>query len=137
MFCESQLYGLDGSARNRGHKQYLVAFLEGIGLSAEEANIFLVHVDVEEATNLALIIAQVRLQLGEFLIQHREEFREIRGGAGDRTNSLGVTAQCGWNLYCDRHIRLQRLRLVVLRQERRAPQLHRVSAAGTLQTRSA
>ena len=67
---------LDAS-RNRGHQQNFVAFLEGIRLSAQEAYVFFVHVDVEKAADLALVIAQVRLEFRELLVEHREQLAHI------------------------------------------------------------
>ena len=48
------------SARNRGDEQYFIAFLEGVRLSAEEADVFLVHVHIEKAANLSGVVAEMR-----------------------------------------------------------------------------
>lgn len=64
--------GLAQTARDGWNQQNFVAFLEGIGLSAEESDVFLIHIDIEEAANLALIVAQVRPQIGKFLVENRE-----------------------------------------------------------------
>ena len=48
------------------------------GLSAQEADVFFVDVDVQEAADLALVVAQVRLQVRELLVENREQFSEIR-----------------------------------------------------------
>src|SRR6267378_2112965 len=52
-----------------------IAFLEGTGFPAEEADVFFVEIDVEELANLALIIADVA--------------REIREPGGKFVQSLG------------------------------------------------
>jgi hypothetical protein len=63
---------LNRPARDGGHKQNFVAFLEGVCLSAQEANVFLIHVDVEKPSNLSLVVAQMRLQFGEFFVENGE-----------------------------------------------------------------
>src|SRR5579864_3835347 len=95
---------LHRAARDGRHEQNFIALLERVHLSAEEANVFFIYVDVEEAPNLSLVVAQVRLQFGKFLVEHREQFPEIRRGAGDRTYARGVAAKRGRNLYGDRHV---------------------------------
>src|SRR5579864_8163268 len=60
------------SPRNRRHQQHLIAFLERVAGSAEKAYVFLVHINIQEPPNLSLVVAQVRLQLRKFLIQHRK-----------------------------------------------------------------
>src|ERR1035438_4763617 len=91
------------SARNRGDQQYFIAFLEGVRLSAEETDVFLVHINIQEAADLALVVAQVRLQVGKLLVKDGEQLSQVRCRAGDRSNSFGVAPQCGRNLYGDRH----------------------------------
>src|SRR5216684_1915985 len=53
------------SARNRWNQQDPIAFLERAGFAAEEADVFLVEVDVEELADLALIVADVATEIGE------------------------------------------------------------------------
>ena len=70
-------------ARNRRHQQHLIPLLEGVAGSSQEADIFLIHIDVEETAHLAGLVAQVRLQLGKLLIEDGEQFFQIRRGASD------------------------------------------------------
>src|SRR4030081_3087770 len=42
-----------------------IAFLEGTGSPAEEADVFFVEIDVEELANLALLIADVAREIRE------------------------------------------------------------------------
>src|SRR2546421_10365293 len=65
------------SSRNRRDQQDTIAFLEGAGFAAEEADVFFVEIDVEELADLALIIANVTGEIGET----GSEFVE---GVGDR-----------------------------------------------------
>jgi hypothetical protein len=51
------------TTRDRGHEQNFVAFLERIRWAAQKAYVLFIHIDVEEAANLALLIAQVRTAL--------------------------------------------------------------------------
>ncbi len=53
------------SSRNRRDEQNTIAFLEGAGFAAEEADIFFVKVHVEELVDLALIVADVARESGE------------------------------------------------------------------------
>jgi hypothetical protein len=64
---------LPDAARNRRHKQNFVPLLEGVTGSAEEANVFFVHIDVEEAADLSSFVAQVRLQLRKLFIEDGEQ----------------------------------------------------------------
>ena len=90
-------------AGDRRHEQNLVAFLEGIGRAAEKADVLFVHVNVQEAADLALVIAEMRLEFGKLLVQHGKQVVKVRGGAGDGAYAVGVTAQRSRNLYGDRH----------------------------------
>src|SRR5262245_1983630 len=73
-----------GASSNRRHQQNFIALLKRIGRSAEKADVLFVDVDIQEAADLAFVVAKVRLEFGELLIQHREEFPKIGRGAGDR-----------------------------------------------------
>ena len=53
------------ASRNRRDKQNTVAFLEGAGFAAEEADIFFIEVDVEELADLTLLVADVPREIGE------------------------------------------------------------------------
>jgi len=53
------------SSRNRRDEQNTIAFLEGAGFAAEEADIFFVKVHVEELADLALIVADMARESGE------------------------------------------------------------------------
>ena len=49
----------EGPSCNRGDDQHFIPILEVILLVAEKADVFLVHVKVDEAANLTLLVAQI------------------------------------------------------------------------------
>ena len=53
-----------GAAGDGGDEEDAVAFLEGAGLAAEEANVFFVEIDVEELADLAGLVADVLGEVG-------------------------------------------------------------------------
>jgi len=52
-------------------------------------------------------VAQVRLQVGKFLVEDGEQFSQVRGAARDGAYACSVPPQRGWNLYRDRHFVLR------------------------------
>src|SRR5580704_8783291 len=94
---------LTSAARDRRHQQDFVSIAEDVCRATEEADVFLVHVNIEEAAHLAGLVADMRLQFRKLLVQDREQFSQIRGRARDRAYARRVPPQGGWNLYCDRH----------------------------------
>src|SRR5579863_5330145 len=74
------------AARDRGHEQDFVAFPERVRCSAQKAYVLFVHIDVEEAPNLSLVVAQVRLERGKFLVEHRKKLSQVRSRAADRSH---------------------------------------------------
>src|SRR5258708_39489414 len=48
-----------------GDQEHAIAFFEGAGFAAQETDVFLVEVDVEELANLALIVADVAREIGK------------------------------------------------------------------------
>src|SRR6202045_5534236 len=80
-----------------GHQEEAVAFLEGAGFAAEEADVFFVEVDVEELANLALVVADVARQIGIA----RRKFIQRVGGRGCATvhlgGAFGEAAESWWN----------------------------------------
>src|ERR1700730_11408470 len=95
---------LPGSARDRRHEQNFIPFLEGVTGPAQEADVFLIHVNVEEAAHLSSLIAQVRLQVRKFFIEDGKQLSHVRSRARDRAYSRSVPTQCSRDLYDDRHL---------------------------------
>src|SRR5205807_416372 len=69
------------AAGYRRNQQNAIAFLEGTGFAAEEANVFFVEIDVEELADLALIVTNVTREVGET----GSEFVEGVGDGGRAT----------------------------------------------------
>jgi hypothetical protein len=65
-----------GSAGDGGDEEDAVAFLEGTGFAAEEADVFFIEVNVEELADLALIVADVAAEV-------RESGSKLVEGVGD------------------------------------------------------
>jgi hypothetical protein len=57
------------SSRDRWHQQNFIAFLEGIRLSAQKADVFFVDINVQESANLTLVVAQVGLEFRKLLVK--------------------------------------------------------------------
>ena len=57
---------LAGSAGDGGDEHDLVAVLEGVGFAAEEADVFVVEIYVQELANLALVVTDVATEVGKF-----------------------------------------------------------------------
>src|SRR5215469_9191503 len=92
-----------GASSDRRHQQNLIAFLKRIRRSTEEANIFLIDVDIQEAADLTLVVAQVRLKIRELLVEHGEEFAEISRCARNGSDAVSVAPQGSWNVHGDGH----------------------------------
>lgn len=67
------------AAGDGGNEEDAVAFLEAARLAAEEADVFLVEINVEELADLALFIANVAREGGELRGQIVEGFGDGRG----------------------------------------------------------
>jgi hypothetical protein len=71
---EPDRIGLPGPTRDRGHQKDFISILKGVCIPAQKPNVFLVHVHIQEAANLPCLIAQMRLEVRELLVEHGEEF---------------------------------------------------------------
>ena len=94
---------LGTAAGNGGHEQDFVSIFERVARAAKEADVFFVDIHVQKAANLSGVIAEMRFQIGEFLIQRRKEFVQVSGGAGELGGASGVAAESGWDLNGDIH----------------------------------
>src|SRR6266704_2135457 len=57
------------TARNRGHQQNFISIAKSVSIPAEEADIFFVDIYVQETPHLAGFVAEMRLEIGELLIE--------------------------------------------------------------------
>ncbi len=72
-----------------------IAILKGVGLAAEEANIFIVDVDVDEAAKISLLVLDLGGERGEVLVDISDEGGEVRGFAGKKLLAVGVADEGG------------------------------------------
>ena len=55
-------------------------------------------------TSALFIAVQVRLQVGELLVECREEFSEIGSRACNSSGSGCMPAECCWDIDCNGHV---------------------------------
>src|SRR5579863_10338473 len=101
---------LTRATRNRRHQQHFVSIAEDVCRPTEEADVLLIHINIEEAAHLSSLVADMRFQFRKLLVEDREQFSQIRGRARDRAYARRVPPQCGRNLYSDRHLKPPSLR---------------------------
>lgn len=73
----------------------LVAILEGVGFAAEEADVLVVDVDVDEAPELALLVLDLAGKRGEVLVDVGDKRGEVCGFAGEELLAVGVADEGG------------------------------------------
>jgi hypothetical protein len=78
-------------------QQDAVAILDGTGFTAQEADVFVVEIHVEELPNLALIVAHVAAQVGKFGSEFVEGFRDSDGATVDFGLAVRETPEGGGN----------------------------------------
>ena len=78
-----------------GDEHDFVAVLEGVGLAAEEADVFVVDVDVDEATELAGFVFDLGGERGERRIDLGDKAGEIGGFRGELLLAVGVAGKGG------------------------------------------
>jgi hypothetical protein len=79
---------------DRRYNQDFVAFLEGVLVIAEEANVFFVHVKVDEATYLAIFATQVLAKRRKEALNLDDELRKVCSSALNLANVTGVALEC-------------------------------------------
>src|ERR1700730_1852933 len=92
------------TAGDGGHQEDAVAFFEGAGFPAEEADVLFVEVDVEELADLALIVADVTRETGEARRELVQGLGDGRGTTVDSRRAIGEAAEGGGNLNGDWHV---------------------------------
>src|ERR1019366_9130949 len=80
-------------ARDRGHHQHAISVAKLILIAAEEADVFLVDVDVYEAPHLARVVAQMLDDCRKPLLDFTKQFRQIRRVAFDHLDTVCKPAQ--------------------------------------------
>src|ERR1700759_928189 len=87
--------GLKGSAGDGGDQEDAVPFLECAGFAAEEADVFLIEVDVEELADLAGLVADVLGEVGVARREFGEGGGDGRSGTVDLWRAVGEETGCG------------------------------------------
>jgi len=83
------------SARNRRDEENAIAFLESAGFPAQEADVFLVEIDIEELADLALVVADVAAESREAGSKLAEGFRDGGGTTVHPRRAFGEAAKGG------------------------------------------
>src|ERR1700747_1706379 len=91
------------TACDRGHEQHAVAFPESTGFSAEEADVFLIQINIEELADLPAVVADVAREAGKPLGQRVQRFRNGRGSAVHSWGAVREAAKRGGNFNRNRH----------------------------------
>jgi hypothetical protein len=92
------------AASDGGDQQYLIPILERVSVSTQKADVFFIHIDIQEAADLAVLIAEVRLKRGEFCIELGEEVIEIGRSAREFGRVFGVAAESSWYVNSNIHL---------------------------------
>jgi hypothetical protein len=66
-----------------------------VGVAAEEADVFIVDVDVDELAELAVLIFYVLRESGVLGVELREEAGKVGGLGVEGLLSFGVAGECG------------------------------------------
>jgi hypothetical protein len=86
-----------------GDEHNLVAILEGVGFAAEEANVFVVNVDVDEAAKLAVFAFDLGRESRECQIDIGQKAGEILGCGVKLFAAIGVAGEGGGKSDFDGH----------------------------------
>src|SRR5277367_2674727 len=78
-FSYAEFAVLAAAAGDGGDEHDLVAVLEGVGFAAEETDVLVVDVDVDEAAELAVFAFDLGGERGEGLVDIGEQARKILG----------------------------------------------------------
>jgi hypothetical protein len=78
-------------------QQDAVAILDGAGFAAEEADVFVVEIHVEELANLALVVADVAAEVGKFGGQLVQCFSNRDGATVDFRLAVGKAPEGCWD----------------------------------------
>jgi hypothetical protein len=87
----------------RGNEHNLVAILKRVGFAPEEADIFVVNVDVDEAAELAVFAFDLGRESRECQIDIGQKASEIPGGGVKLFAAVGVAGEGGGKGDFDRH----------------------------------
>ena len=94
---------LSTAASDGGDEHDLIPILEGVGVAAQEADVFVVDVDVDELSQLAVLVFDLRGQSGEGLVQFSEQRGQVCGVRVELLAAIGVAGEGGGKDYLDGH----------------------------------
>ena len=94
IFLSAIVAACAGPAGDGRDHQHFVAVFEGILLIAQEADVFFVDVEVDEAAHLALFVAQVGLQRRKGRFDLGDQLGQIAGVRLDLAGTIGVLLKC-------------------------------------------
>src|SRR6266481_8263579 len=95
--------GALAAAGDGGNEEDAIAFFEGAGFAAEEADVFFVEIDIEELADLALIVADVAREIGEARSELVESFGDRGGGTVHFGRAVREAAEGGGDFDGDGH----------------------------------
>jgi hypothetical protein len=86
---------LGAVAGDGGDEHDFVAILEGVCVAAEEADVFVVDVDVDELAQLALVVLDLGGERGEGLVELGKEGGQVGGVGVELLLAVGVAGEGG------------------------------------------
>jgi hypothetical protein len=93
-----------GAAAGNGRdKHYFVAVLKGVSISAKEAEILVVDVDIDELPQLSAFILDLAGESWKSVIKLGEQSGQVRRGGVELFLTVGVAGKCSGNHNFDGH----------------------------------
>src|ERR1035438_4923613 len=90
---------------DRRHQQYLIAILKGVRSAAQKTDVFLIHINIQEAPYFSRFIPQMGLQVGKLRVEGGKQLAKIRGFASQVRRARSQSPQRCWNLNGNAHMR--------------------------------
>jgi hypothetical protein len=102
------------AAGNRGNEEDTIAFFEGAGFAAKEADVFLVEINIEELADLASFVANVAGEVGEASGERVKSFGDSCGATVDFRCAVREAAEGGGDFDGDGHCVFSWFRFVIV-----------------------
>src|SRR5579875_625036 len=94
---------LSAAAGDGRDEHDLVTILELVGVAAEEPDVLIVDVDVDELAKIAAVVLDVLGERGKLGVELGQQSGKVFGFAGEGFLSVGVASQCGGEGYLYAH----------------------------------
>src|ERR1035441_4244023 len=91
------------AAGDRRYEQDLIAVLKGVRSAAQKTDVFLVHINVQEAPHLSGFIPQMGLEIGKLRVEGGKQLTKIRGFTSQVRRARRQPPQRSWNLNSNAH----------------------------------